>query len=112
MVTVSPYESGPLPSVTFGEELCALVVDTAPQVFAVVQECGVGTAEADGWVVAWGMVHGDGRVQVVSADGEVRMSLSAPERALRFFGRGEGVSARLVWLDSARAASLERAEAA
>ncbi|MFF1867276.1 hypothetical protein [Kitasatospora herbaricolor] len=96
----------------FDQELCELVLDTAPRLFAVVQVCDGGTSQADGWVVAWGLADGDGPTHVVSLDGRTRMTLASPERALRLFAGHPGVTARLVWLARSGAATLDRAEAA
>lgn len=45
-----PLPTGP----TFDQELCRLVLDTAPRLFAVVQVRGEGLPDVDGWVAAWG----------------------------------------------------------
>lgn len=97
---------------TFDEELCALVVDEAPRMFAVVQVCDMDTGLANGWVVAWGIAYEDGTAHVVSADGRLRMSVAEPERATRPFSRTPGLDARLVWLAPSHAAALDGAEAA
>ncbi|KJS59001.1 hypothetical protein VM95_29910 [Streptomyces rubellomurinus] len=96
----------------FEQELCGLVLDSAPRLFAVVQVCGEGREDADGWVVAWGLADEDGRAHVIGIDGRTRMTLASPERVLRHFGRRPGVSARLVWLAEPGGAALDRGEAA
>lgn len=96
----------------FDQELCGLVLDTAPRLFAVVQVCDVDTELANGWVVAWGMAYDDGPTHVVSLDGGLRMSLTSPECALRAFSRRTGLAARLVWLAAPATAALDQAEAA
>lgn len=96
----------------FEQELCELVQDTAPRLFAVVQVCDGGTPQADGWVVAWGLADGDGPTHVVSLDGRTRMTLASPERALCLFAGHPGITARLVWLARSGAATLDQAEAA
>ncbi|MGW2377428.1 hypothetical protein [Kitasatospora sp. NPDC001683] len=96
----------------FDQELRELVLDTAPRLFAVVQVCGEGRADADGWVVAWGLVDNDGPTHVIGIDGRARMTLASPERALRHFAGRPGITSRLVWLAQPGAAGLDRAEAA
>ncbi|MEU7093322.1 hypothetical protein [Kitasatospora aureofaciens] len=88
------------------------MLDTAPRLFAVVQVCDEGLADADGWVVAWGLVECDGPTYVISLDGRARMTLASPERALRHFAGRPGITARLVWLAQPDAAAMDRAEAA
>nr|BEK70540.1 hypothetical protein KPHV_77670 [Kitasatospora purpeofusca] len=100
----------PLPS--FDQELCGLVLDTAPRQFAVVQVYDGDGQDADGWVSAWGFADGDGRAHLLVVDGHTRMTLASPERALRLFAAAPGLSARLVWLSRPGAAALDRAEAA
>ncbi|MFD7901589.1 hypothetical protein ACFV4G_05025 [Kitasatospora sp. NPDC059747] len=102
----------PNPHVPFEQELCALVLDTAPRLFAVVQVCDEGAADADGWIVAWGLADADGPTHVISIDGRARMTLTSPERAVRHFTTRPGISARLVWLAQPAAAALDRLEAA
>ncbi|MFJ8431065.1 hypothetical protein ACIQ9P_07155 [Kitasatospora sp. NPDC094019] len=99
-----------LPS--FDEELCGLVLDTAPRQFAVVQVYDVGGQGADGWVAAWGFADDDGLTHLLVVDGRTRMTLASPERALRVFAERPGLSARLVWLARPGTAALDRAEAA
>ncbi|MFI6153774.1 hypothetical protein ACIBCA_13860 [Kitasatospora sp. NPDC051170] len=96
----------------FEQELCGLVIDAAPRLFAVVQVCGEGPLGADGWVVAWGLAEESGAAHVTGVDGRTRMTLASPERVLRFFAGPPGVSARLVWLAQPGAAVLDEAEAA
>ncbi|MFP8886006.1 hypothetical protein [Streptomyces mangrovi] len=106
MNTVSPQNGGPGPhgnpgaagSGRFEEELRAMVVDLAPRQFAVVQVWDAGDGELDGCVAAWGTVYEDRCTQVSAADGASRLVLSSPERAVWWFGREAGVTARLVWL--------------
>jgi hypothetical protein len=106
---VTPQPPGCTP---FDRELCGLVVDTAPRLFAVVQVCDEGHADADGWVAAWGLVDNDGPTHLVSIDGQARMTLASPERALRHFTGRPGITARLVWLAQPGAAAIDRPEAA
>ncbi|KJY29288.1 hypothetical protein [Streptomyces sp. NRRL S-495] len=99
-----------LPS--FDEELCGLVLDTAPRQFAVVQVYDAGGQDADGWVAAWGFADDNGVTHLLVVDGRTRMTLASPERALCLFAGRPGLSARLVWLARPGAAALDRAEAA
>jgi hypothetical protein len=111
MATVSPGQSASEPF-DFDQEVRALVLDTAPRLFAVVREF----APDDGWrdaeVAAWGMVYEDGRVDVTSVDGRRRLSLPSPGRATWYFALLDGITARLVWLTPPRAATFDRADAA
>lgn len=67
------------------------VADTAPCLFALVEECG---ERADGWIVAWGMQFED-HAEVVAADRGLRLSVLSAERARDLFGRVGTI--RLVW---------------
>ncbi|MEV7189417.1 hypothetical protein [Kitasatospora sp. NPDC093102] len=107
LATLTPTVPDP-----FDQELCELVLDTAPRLFAVVQVCGDGLADADGWVVAWGLVDNDGPTHVIGVDGRARMTLTSPDRALHHFAGRPGITSRLVWLAQPRAAAMDRAEAA
>ncbi|MEV7020763.1 hypothetical protein [Kitasatospora sp. NPDC093558] len=97
---------------TFDQELCGLVLDTAPRLFAVVQVRGEGLPDVDGWVVAWGVADHSGRAHVISIDGRARMTLATPHRALHHFAGRPGITARLVWLAQPSAAAMDRTEAA
>ncbi|MDV6014772.1 hypothetical protein F8178_20150 [Haloechinothrix sp. LS1_15] len=77
----------------FAEVLEGMVADAAPRVFAIVQEYG---DRVDARIAGWGMAFDD-RADVVSVDCGLRMSLSAPEQALRGFRVGNRIGARLVW---------------
>ncbi|MBD0672908.1 hypothetical protein [Streptomyces sp. CBMA156] len=96
----------------FDRELCGLVLDTAPRLFAVVQVCDEGRADADGWVAAWGFADAAGSTHVIGVDGRTRLTLPSPERAAHHFSRRPGITARLVWLSPPTAAATDRAEAA
>ncbi|MDX3226007.1 hypothetical protein [Streptomyces sp. ME19-01-6] len=111
MATVAPQDPSSAPF-DFDREVCALVLDTAPRMFAVVQECDMGTEFADAHVAAWGMAYEDGSAHVIGLGGAVTMSLGSPERAVWHYGRRKGVSARLVWLGPGSGAAFTRAEAA
>ncbi|MCX4796142.1 MULTISPECIES: hypothetical protein [unclassified Streptomyces] len=71
-----------------------LVRETAPRVFAVVQELG---EREDGVVAARGLAFED-RAEVVLTEGVSRLSARTPESALRFFSGANGSRARLIWL--------------
>ena len=60
-----------------------------------VQEYG---ERVDGRIAAWGMAFAD-HAEVVSVTRGLRMSLQAPENALRMFKFGSHVRARLVWFN-------------
>ncbi|MFI1866597.1 hypothetical protein [Streptomyces jumonjinensis] len=97
MTTVSPQT--PIPGPDFEREVYEFVRDTAPRLFAVVEEYLAGTEDEDARVLAWGMAHEDGSVEAVSAGGGRWWRLVSSEGALRRFDRrAEGCSVRLVWL--------------
>ncbi|MFI1735812.1 hypothetical protein ACH40E_42825 [Streptomyces acidicola] len=87
----------------------ALVLDTAPRLFAVVQESTLDDGRRDAEVAAWGTAYEDGRVDVISVDGLRRLSLASPARATWYFARRGGVTARLAWLTPPRAATFDAA---
>lgn len=91
----------------FAEILENLVADEAPRLFAVVQEYG---ERVDGRIAAWGMAFDD-HAEVVSVNRR-RMSLPAPENALRGFHVGRHIRARLVWFNPAAATPAEEDDAA
>lgn len=100
MTTVSPQSPAPERPFDFAREVHALVRDTAPRLFAVVEEYRPDTEDADALVVAWGLAYEDGAAEVISVDGHRRWQLAAAESVVRYFGRAEDLSARLVWLAS------------
>ncbi|WP_405798581.1 hypothetical protein [Streptomyces sp. NBC_01506] len=100
MTTVSPQSSpAPEPS-DFAQEVYELVRTTAPRLFAVVEEYrpGADDADSDAFVVAWGLAYEDGAAEVIAVEGQRRWQLAAAEHVVRYFGRAENLSARLVWL--------------
>ncbi|MDT3395556.1 hypothetical protein RKE29_02640 [Streptomyces sp. B1866] len=121
MATVSPQEPSSAPSdptalvdPDYDEALRGLVVDTAPRLFAVVREYGEAD-ERDAEVAAWGLAHDDGSADVTTCpeDGPaIRLRLRSPERAVWWFARPAGVSARLVWLEPSADAGFVRPAAA
>ncbi|MFC4858353.1 hypothetical protein [Actinophytocola glycyrrhizae] len=72
--------------------LAELVADTAPRLFAVVEEYG---ERVDARVVGWGLAYAD-HVDVIGLDGGVHLG-TKPEHVLRRFGRHDRVSARVIW---------------
>ncbi|PSJ25129.1 hypothetical protein B7P34_29820 [Streptosporangium nondiastaticum] len=109
MGTVSPQGSASEPlecGFDLDEEIRALVLDSAPRMFAVVQETDLAEGVTDAEVVAWGIVHEDGPVDVIGANGHTAR-LRSPERALWWYGDKKGERARLVWLGPAGAAALD-----
>jgi hypothetical protein len=104
MATVSPKQPTPEPF-DLGKELRALVLATAPRLFAVarIHPCDE-TGEADVEIAAWGMAHEDGHTEVIGPG--QRWVLASPERVVRWFSRGP-VTAQLVWLEPPTAASLD-----
>ncbi|MGH3568502.1 MAG: hypothetical protein ACRDRH_21250 [Pseudonocardia sp.] len=79
----------------FAAILEEMVADEAPRLFAVVQEYG---DRVDGRIAAWGMAFDD-HTEVVPVKRGLRMSLQAPEDALRLFKFGSHIQARLVWFN-------------
>ncbi|MGH3905992.1 MAG: hypothetical protein ACRDTE_17690 [Pseudonocardiaceae bacterium] len=87
----------------FAALLEEMVADEAPRLFAVVQEYG---ERVDGRIAAWGMAFDD-HAEVVSVGRGMRMSLQAPENALRLFKFGSHIRARLVWFNPNAATPAE-----
>ncbi|MCQ8189561.1 hypothetical protein [Streptomyces rugosispiralis] len=103
MATVSPEQPASEPF-DLGKELRALVLATAPRLFAVARiHPYEDTGESDVEIAAWGMANEDGRTEVVGPG--QRLALASPERVAAWFSRGE-VTAQLVWLAPATAATL------
>lgn len=75
----------------FAEEVRGLVADEAPQLFALVQEYG---KRVDGRIAAWGMAFDD-RVEVISVNGTLRMTLDSMDGVQRRFSQRRKI--RLVW---------------
>jgi hypothetical protein len=106
-----PDPSGLTPSCDereFAAILEQMVADEAPRLFAVVQEYG---DRVDGRIAAWGMAFTD-HAEVVSAEHKQRISLQAPENALRLFKFGNHIRAHLVWFNPDAATSAEDDETA
>lgn len=97
-MTASPQSPAPEPLFDFARAVDELVRDTAPRLFAVVEEYRAGTEEADAFVVAWGIAYDDGAAEAIAAEGQRRWSLAAAEHVVRYFGRADDLSARLVWV--------------
>jgi hypothetical protein len=92
----------------FAAILEEMVADKAPRLFAVVQEYG---ERVDARIAAWGLAFPD-HAEVVSVEHTQRMSLQAPENALRLFRLGSHVRARLVWFNPDAATPAKDDEAA
>lgn len=92
----------------FAAVLENMVADQAPRLFAVVLEYG---QRVDAVVAAWGIAF-DHHAEVVSANGQRRMRLQAPQHALRHFQLGTSIRARLVWFDPYAATPAEDHDAA
>ncbi|MFE2498044.1 hypothetical protein [Streptomyces scopuliridis] len=70
-----------------------IVADTAPRLFAVVQEYG---DRVDGRVAAWGMAFED-HAEVISVEGHRRTRTASHEQALRAYRLGTRVVPQLMW---------------
>ncbi|MGH3768385.1 MAG: hypothetical protein ACRDS0_19850 [Pseudonocardiaceae bacterium] len=92
----------------FAAILEEMVADEAPRLFAVVQEYG---ERVDGRIAAWGLAFAD-HAEVVSVKRGLRMSLQAPENALRLFLLGKDIRTRLVWFNPDAATPAEDGEVA
>lgn len=79
---------------TFARIAENIVADEAPRVFAIFEEYG---DCVDGRIAAWGMAF-PGHADIVGIEGETRMRLRTPERALMGFG-GTNITPRLVWVN-------------
>ncbi len=91
----SADDTGELHPLCDEEEFVALVdelvAETAPRLFALVEECG---ERADGWVLAWGMQFED-HAEVIAVDRGLRVGVRSAERAREMFSRLGTM--RLVW---------------
>lgn len=87
----------------FAEIVERMVADSAPRVFAVVQEYG---QRVDARIAAWGMAFDD-RAEVVSVERGMRMSLQTAEHAVQGFAWGSHIHPRLVWFNPQAATPLE-----
>lgn len=79
----------------FAAILASMVADEAPRLFAVVQEYGT---RVDARIAGWGVAFDD-HAEAFSIERTQRMSLRAPEDALRMFNFGSHIRARLVWFE-------------
>lgn len=97
-----------LPPVCDEHEFAAItermVADEAPRLFAVVQEYG---ERVDAVIAAWGVAFPD-HAEIVAH--QLRMSVRAPESALRMFAVGDHIRARLVWFNPDAATPTEFGE--
>ncbi|MEU6131801.1 hypothetical protein ABZ805_21720 [Saccharopolyspora sp. NPDC047091] len=83
----------------FAEIMAGIVADTAPKMFAVVQEYG---ERVDGRVAAWGLALED-RTVVVPVNGRGFTSGPTPGQVLRGYRFGTHIRPRIVWYDPANA---------
>jgi hypothetical protein len=77
----------------FTATLQDLVTDTAPRLFAVVQEYG---DRVDGRVAAWGMAFED-YAEVISVEGHRRLRAPSPAHALRAYRLGARIVSGVMW---------------
>ncbi|GAA1915310.1 hypothetical protein GCM10009716_25850 [Streptomyces sodiiphilus] len=105
MTTVFPRNPDPGPAGApatrpegFDEEVCELVLDTAPQLFAVVEEFATVDGDLDACVAAWGLAHEDGTAHVTRWDGRSHMIVNSPRRAAEVLAARSGSRAYLVWV--------------
>jgi hypothetical protein len=116
MTTALPYEArhalhafgpnlGELPPACDEHEFASIVegmvADEAPRLFAVVQEYG---ERVDAVIAAWGMAFPD-HAEIVAH--QMRISVRAPESALRMFTVGSHIRAHLVWFNPDAATPAE-----
>ncbi|MFE4366842.1 hypothetical protein ACFRMN_01050 [Streptomyces sp. NPDC056835] len=115
-MTVSPQDPALKPldfdQEVYEQEVYELVRDTAPRLFAVVEEYRVGTEDADAVVVAWGLAYESGEAEVVRVGGGSRWRLASAERVMWYFGRAAECAPRLVWLAPPDTGERTRPEAA
>ncbi|WP_243793673.1 hypothetical protein [Saccharopolyspora gloriosae] len=83
----------------FSEIMAGIVADTAPRVFAVVQEYG---DRVDGRVAAWGLALDD-RAVVVPVDRRGFTTAPTAGHVLRQYRFGTHIRPRIVWYDPANA---------
>ncbi|MFI6703903.1 hypothetical protein ACIBJC_34040 [Streptomyces sp. NPDC050509] len=103
MNTVSPPLPRPERPEGFDQEIRALVDDTAPRLFAVVEEYTCEDGELDARVAGWGLAHADGGgTQVAGVDGGAWLSLASPERAAAWVSRRPGSLGSVVWAGAPR----------
>jgi hypothetical protein len=79
----------------FAEILDTMVADSAPRLFAIVQEYG---DRVDAKCAAWGMAWDD-RIAVIGDGNTVHLGAPAPEAVLRRFRFGTHITPRLVWVN-------------
>jgi len=79
----------------FAEAVAGMVTDSAPRLFAVVQEFGT---RVDARIAGWGLAHED-HVDVIGVENSVHLGASQPEDTLRFYHRQDRITAHIVWPD-------------
>jgi len=83
----------------FAEAVGGMVTESAPRLFAVVQELGV---RVDARIAGWGLAHSD-HVDVIGEGSVHRGASPQPEDMLRYFQRPDQITARIVWPNPADA---------
>lgn len=78
----------------FAAQLAAVLVEQAPQLFAIVLEHD---DRPDATCAAWGMAFND-HAHVVSVVGRDRYTLDKPENALHYFRGEPNTTPHLIWL--------------
>ncbi len=77
----------------FTRAVADMVANSAPRLFAVVQEYGI---RADARIAGWGLAH-ETHVDVIGTENCVYLGRSRPEDLLRHFHRRHLVTAHIVW---------------
>ncbi|MPZ85686.1 MAG: hypothetical protein GEV28_37030 [Actinophytocola sp.] len=83
----------------FEDVVATVVAESAPRLFAVVQEYGTRVGVQ---VAGWGLAHED-HVDVIGMESDVHLGAPRPEDVLRGFGVRDRITARIVWHDPAAA---------
>lgn len=85
----------PLPPDEYANEVRQLVAESAPRLFAIIQEWG---ENHDARIAAWGLASAD-RTHIVGANGN-REIITSIRLALRLYAHKPYVTARVHWLDN------------
>jgi len=78
---------------SYERQVNRMVDELAPRMFAVVQDYG---DQEDSRIAAWGLAFED-YAEIVSVDGDLRVSTDSMERAVNSFSQPPDVTARVVW---------------
>lgn len=81
------------PAERFDDVVAAIVSETRPRLFAVVQEYGTRVGVQ---IAAWGLLHDDG-ADVIDIAGAAHLRVSRPEDVLRDFTVRDRITARIAW---------------